>query len=221
VRFPRKLAGLLVAAGMAASATAAAAPARASTIYYVFGTTAANTSADTGLCLEADPGPDFAYRVETQPCNLQNPAQQWTAVAQGGGISKLVNHAVGWCLDAHVPTPNLVNAPVILWDCSATMSDENWQLVISPQSYGFIESRAWNTSGYSVSIPGGQRLPGLWTQLQADTNAPDGSQLLRIFTVSSGGSDGSGGGGGGGCATATPPVSGQRAVRTPDIIVCP
>jgi hypothetical protein len=60
VRFPRKLAGLLLATGMAASAIAAAAPARASTLYYVFGTvTTPAAGGDTGLCLEADPGPDF------------------------------------------------------------------------------------------------------------------------------------------------------------------
>jgi hypothetical protein len=186
VRFPRKLAGLLLAAGMAASAVAAAAPARASTLYYVFETTTspytATSATSTGLCLEADPGPDFAYRVETQPCNLQNPAQQWTQVAQGGGISKLVNHAVGWCLDAHVPTPDINNAPVILWDCSATFSDERWSLTVN-NSVGsaVLESRAWNTSTDYLTPPGGQILPGLWTQIQPGLFP---SQILKFFLVS-------------------------------------
>ena len=164
---------------------AAAAPARASTFYYVFETTTspytATSATGTGLCLEADPGPDFAYRVETQPCNLQNPAQQWTQVAQGGAISKLVNHAVGWCLDAHVPTPNINGAPVILWDW-ATFSDERWQFTVnSLTSSAVIESRAWNTSGYYLTPPGGQILPGLWTQLQPGLNP---SQILKYFLVS-------------------------------------
>lgn len=98
--FPRKLAGLLLAAGMAAAATAAAAPARAGTQYYAFRDHYPELLPVPG----GGPGAVLVNVVTTQVCDGQsNPARQRTEVALGGGVSKLVSHAVGWCPDAHVP----------------------------------------------------------------------------------------------------------------------
>jgi len=182
MRFPRKLAGLLLAAGMAASAATAAtaAPAKAVTGYIFFGT---DTPGPPYMCLEADPAPDFRYRVTTQPCNYQNnPAQQWTEYSDGG-FTKFRNNAVGWCMDAHVPTPTLANAPVILWDCSATFSDDRWEWDGTGLGFGTLHSRAWNSNGYCLSVPGGQSLPGLWTQLKACTSTGDPATTLISLLV--------------------------------------
>jgi hypothetical protein len=88
---------------------------------------------------------------------------------------------VGWCLDAHVPTPDLDGAPIILWDCSATFSDERWQLNLGTPNWGVLASRAWNSTSHCLTDPGGQILPGLWTQLQTCKLAAP--EMLRTFQV--------------------------------------
>jgi hypothetical protein len=93
---------------------------------------------------------------------------------------------VGWCLDAHVPTPTLANAPVILWDCSATFSDDRWQWVGTGLGFGTLHSRAWNSDGYCLAVPGGQSVAGLWTQLQACTTTGDpATTLISLFVPTS------------------------------------
>jgi hypothetical protein len=166
MRLPRKVASLLLAAGMAAGTAAAAVPARADTVTsYVSFETATLPSGvwqPTGLCLEADPGPHFVYQVATQPCDTaRNAAQQWLPVSQGGGVYKFVNHAVGWCL--YTDTRNN-GSPIALWDCSANISNTRW-------AWGGIggvqhlESRISGTTGHCLDVPMGQILAGLWIQL--------------------------------------------------------
>jgi hypothetical protein len=163
MRLPRKLAALLLTAGTLAGITAAAVPARADTPtpYDWFGTLTP-TGQDSGLCLEADPGPTFAYQVATQPCDVQgNAAQQWVPVSQGGGIYKFVNHAVGWCLDAD----SITNGGIIaLWDCSANITNTRWAWdgIIGVQP---LQSRISGTTGHCLDVPQGQVSPGLRIQL--------------------------------------------------------
>ena len=107
MRLPRRIAGLLMAAGMAAGITTAAVPAHADPNYYVIETT---TYVDTGgvpLCLEGDPAPDWAYRVTTQPCNVQNNrAQQWEFQSQAAASSRwrIVQSAAGALKPTRSPT---------------------------------------------------------------------------------------------------------------------
>lgn len=169
MRLPRKIAGLLLVAATIAGVTAAAVPARASAATHLFFNTATQDSSGVwrfgNLCLEADPGPDFAYRVAIQPCDVSNnPAQRWQAIAVSNGVYKFVNEAVGWCLDTHSPTPPTDGLPIILWDCSANISDTRWAWsgTLGLQT---LESRVWNTTGHCLDIPGGQFLAGRWTQL--------------------------------------------------------
>ena len=121
MRLPRKIAGLLMAAGTAAGITAAAAPAHADPTYVMIST----TTPGGNLCLEGDPAPDFAYRVTTQPCNAaNNQAQQWDIQDQGGGIVKLANHAIsGWCIEANTIANG---SPIPLWPCTSTESNLRW-----------------------------------------------------------------------------------------------
>ena len=174
-----------MAAGMAAAGIAAAAPARAATAfpYTTFDATDAH-GALTGQCLEADPGPDFAYRVVTRSCNRQNPAQQWVPESQGKGIYKFANEgAGGWCLDAHVPTPSINGAPVILWSCGATFSDELWRWD-NHDGYKSLHSAAWGTSNYCLDIPAAQTsTPGVATQVWTCNNTM--AQVFGFFIYQS------------------------------------
>lgn len=156
MRLPRKITGLLMAAGIVAGITAAAAPAHADPIYYDIVT----ITSTTNLCLEADPAPDFAYRVYTQPCNqFSNWAQQWEYLDQGGGVGKLANRAIsGWCIEAHAITNG---SPIILWPCSSTESNLRW-VWHDNNIFGFsqFESRISGSSGHCLDQPGGQTVIG-------------------------------------------------------------
>jgi hypothetical protein len=99
-----------------------------------------------------------------------------------GGFTKFRNHAVGWCLDAHVPIPNLNGAPVILWDCSATFSDDRWSLTLG-LGFGTIQSRAWNSTGYCLTVPGGRTSPGSGHSYSPATATPP-SQVVLATLVS-------------------------------------
>jgi hypothetical protein len=160
MRLPRKIAGLLMAAGMAAGITTAAAPAHADPTYIDFAT----ITPGSNLCLEADPAPDFAYRVTTQPCDrFNNWAQQWELQDQGGGVVKVASRAIsGWCIEAHAIANG---SPVILWPCSSTESNLRW--VWHPTNFGFgwLESRISGSTGHCLDVPMGQTLPGLWMQV--------------------------------------------------------
>jgi hypothetical protein len=158
---PRRIVGLLLAAGMAAGITAAAAPAHAALPYLVF-------SASTGsgvMCLEADPGSTFAYQVYTQPCDpAHNQAQQWVEVAQGGGVDKWVNRAIGWCLYTDT---RFDGSPIALWDCAANISNTRWAWMAGIWGLGTMQSRISGTTGHCLTIAGGQALPGTPMQLSA------------------------------------------------------
>jgi hypothetical protein len=173
MHLPRKLVGLLLAAGTVVGVTAAAAPAMADTgtpyVYFATVTQPAAVFVPTGLCLEADPGPDFAYRVATQPCDqAHNRAQQWLPIAQGGGVYKFANVAVGWCLYTDTRSNG---SPIALWDCSANISNTRWTwdgiLGFEP-----LESRISGTTGHCLDIPMGQVLANLWTQLWTCNHTP-------------------------------------------------
>jgi hypothetical protein len=166
MRLPRKIAGLLLAAAAIAGLTAAAAPARADAATHLFFNTAMQDSNGVwrfaNLCLEADPGPDFAYRVAMQPCDLSNnPAQRWQAIAVSNGVYKFVNEAVGWCLYTDT---RFDGSPIALWDCSANISNTRWAWsgILGLQT---LESRISGTTGHCLDIPGGQLLAGRWMQL--------------------------------------------------------
>ena len=133
MRLPRKIAGLLTAAGMAVGITAVAAPAHADPTYFVIGTT---TTSGAPLCLEGDPAPDFAYRVTTQPCNAaNNQAQQWEFRDQGGGVVKLANRAIsGWCIEANRIGDG---SPIPLWPCTSTESNLRW--IFNSSGFGFCQ----------------------------------------------------------------------------------
>lgn len=160
MRLPRKIAGLLLAAGMAVGITTAAAPAHADPFYWVIGTT---TPGGT-LCLEGDPAPDFAYRVTTQPCNSANNfAQQWELQGQGGGVIKIANRAIsGWCIEANRIGDG---SPIPLWPCSSTESNLRWVFNTGGFGFGRLESRISGSTGHCLDVPMGQYLPGLWMQL--------------------------------------------------------
>jgi hypothetical protein len=184
VRLPWKVASLLLAAGMAAGFTAAAVPARADTftpyIYFETATLPSGVWVPTDLCLEADPGPDFVYRVATQRCDvLRNPAQQWLPVAQGGGVYKFVNHAVDWCLYTDT---RFNGSPIALWDCSANISNTRWAW---GGIFGFqhLESRISGTTGHCLDVPMGQVLAGLWMQLSSCNREPAPSQDFLMGEV--------------------------------------
>jgi hypothetical protein len=164
MRLPRRIAGLLMAAGMAVGITTVAVPAHADPSYYVIETT---TYLDTGgvpLCLEGDPAPDWAYRVTTQPCNVQNNrAQQWEFQSQGGGVIKVANRAIsGWCIEANA----IANGSAVpLWPCSSTESNLRWVFVDYGIGFGRLESRISGSTGHCLDVPMGQTLPGLWMQV--------------------------------------------------------
>ena len=166
MRLPRKIAGLLTAAGIAAAITTAAAPAHAADPIYLG---IATTTPGSNLCLEADPAPDFAYRVYTQPCNVSNNwAQQWTYLYQDVGIYKIENRAIsGWCIEAHAITNQ---SPIILWPCSSTESNLRWE----PISAGFglteLESRISGTFGHCLDVPGAQTAPAWPMQVYGCNN---------------------------------------------------
>ena len=169
MRLPRRLAGLILAAGTLAGVTAAAVPAQAQTAtpYVDFRSgyfTGWGGWVTGGLCLTAVPGPDFMWQVATMGCNPANvadPAQQWLPVFTGGGMVKFVNQAVGWCLytDTHSN-----GSPIALWDCSVNISNTRWAWggTLGLQT---LESRISGTTGHCLDIPGGQFLAGRWTQL--------------------------------------------------------
>jgi hypothetical protein len=105
-----------------------AVPARADAATHLFFNTATQDSNGVwrfgNLCLEADPGPDFAYRVAIQPCNVSNnPAQRWQAIAVSNGVYKFVNEAVRWCLYTDT---RFDGSPIALWDCSANIGNPRW-----------------------------------------------------------------------------------------------
>lgn len=185
MHFPRKLAGLLLAAGIAVGATAAA-PARADTLstpYIAISTNTAPTPSfpDGVLCLEADPGPNFQYQVATQPCDDQhNQAQQWLPILQGGGVYKFVNRAVGWCLYADRITNG---AAIALWDCSANISNTRWQWNGIDGSFTHLESRISGTTGHCLDIPGAQTLAGLRTQVWTCNGTHAQTFLIGSFEI--------------------------------------
>ena len=164
MRLRHKIASLLLAAGMAAGITAAAAPAHADPAYFGFQT---NTNVITGgapLCLEGTPAPDFQYRVTTQPCHVaSNFAQQWAFQDQGGGVVKVENRALsGWCIEANA----IANGSAVpLWPCSSTESNLRWVWNPTIFGFGFLESRISGSTGHCLDIPMTQTLAGLWTQV--------------------------------------------------------
>ncbi len=164
MRLLRRIAGLLMAAGMAVGIATVAVPAHADPNYYVIETT---TYVDTGgvpLCLEGDPAPDWAYRVTTQPCNVQNNlAQQWEFQSQGGGVIKVANRAInGWCIEANA----IANGSAVpLWPCSSAESNLRWVFVDYGIGFGRLESRISGSTGHCLDVPMGQTLPGLWMQV--------------------------------------------------------
>jgi len=155
MRLPRKITGLLMAAGMAVGITTAAAPAHADTLYLAFAT----ITPGSNLCLEADPAPDFTYRVYTQPCNeFNNWAQQWQWQDQGGGVIKVANRAYsGWCIEANA----IANGSAVpLWPCSSTESNLRWVFVDYGIGFGRLESRISGSTGHCLDVPGGQTVLG-------------------------------------------------------------
>jgi hypothetical protein len=161
MRLPRKIAGLLMAAGMAVGITTAAAPARADILYLGLGT----VTPGSNLCLEADPAPDWAYRVYTQPCNqFNNWAQQWEFQDQGGGVIKIANRAIsGWCIEANA----IGNGSAVpLWPCSSTESNLRWVWhQNNPFGLGQLESRISGSTGHCLDVPGGQTVLGATMQV--------------------------------------------------------
>ncbi len=179
MRLPRKIAGLLTAAGMAVGITAAAAPAHADPTYWTIGATFNwNTPGSTAMCLEGDPAPDFAYRVTTQPCNVgNNLAQQWEFQDQGGGIVKLANRAIsGWCIEANRIADG---SAVPLWPCSSTESNLRWVFNATGLGFGTLESRISGSTGHCLDVPMGQTLPGLWMQVYGC----NGTQAQKFFVI--------------------------------------
>jgi hypothetical protein len=165
MRLPRKIAGLLSAAGIAAAITTAAAPAHADPIYVGIAT----TTPGSNLCLEADPAPDWAYRVYTQPCNVSNNwAQQWTYLYQDVGIYKIENRAIGgWCIEANAIADG---SAVPLWPCSSTESNLRW----NPFDAGFgltgFQSRISGSFGHCLDVPGAQTAPSWSMQVYGCNN---------------------------------------------------
>jgi hypothetical protein len=150
MRLPRKITGLLMAAGIAAAITTAAAPAHAATPIYVG---IATTTPGSNLCLEADPASDVAFRVYTQPCNVANNwAQQWTYLIVDTGVVKIENHELpGWCIEAHAITDN---SPVIMWPCSSTESNLRWEALDAGFGLTTFESRISGSFGHCLDVPG-------------------------------------------------------------------
>jgi len=167
MRLPRKIAGLLMAAGTVAAITTAAAPAHADPIYVEIHT----TTPGGNLCLEGDPAPDFAYRVTTQPCNAaDNQAQQWDIQDQGSGIVKLANHAIsGWCIEANTIANG---SPIPLWPCTSTESNLRWAWIHNQFGSSQFQSRISGSTGHCLDVPMGQTLPGLWMQLYGCNGTP-------------------------------------------------
>ena len=162
MRLRRKITGMLMVAGMAVGITTAAAPAHADPLYFVIATM--NAGNFSGMCLEADPAPDFAYRVTTQPCNAaNNQAQQWEFQDQGGGVDKVANRAInGWCIEANRITNG---SPIPLWPCSSTESNLRWAWIGYGLGFGRLESRISGSTGHCLDVPMDQTLSGLWMQL--------------------------------------------------------
>jgi hypothetical protein len=173
MRFPRKLAGLVLAAGMLAGVAAGTAPAKAASLSNNVQFVSTTTPTDPILCLTALPGSTYAYEVSMQVCNLlePSPTQEWTPVSLGGGIYKFVNVAVGWCLDAYSPQKPTNGRPIILWDCSANISDTHWAWNPST-SIQPLSSRVWGTTGFCLDDPGGLHIAGPRMQLWTCNNTP-------------------------------------------------
>jgi len=177
MRLPRKIAGLLMTAGMVVGITAAAAPAYAASTYYAISTT---TPPGGTMCLEADPAPDFAYRVTTQTCDTaSNQAQQWDIQVQGGGIVKLANRAIsGWCIEANA----IGNGSAVpLWPCSSTESNLRWAWH-HDNNFGIsvFESRISGSTGHCLDVPGGQTLKGLWMQVYSCNSTAAQTFLVSV-----------------------------------------
>jgi hypothetical protein len=177
MRLPRKITGLLMAAGMAAGITAAAAPARADTPYIVVSVVAPGSP--TGLCLEADPGSSFVYQVYTQPCDpAHNQAQQWLQVAQGGGVDKWVNRAIGWCLYTDT---RFDGSPIALWPCDANISNTRWAWQAGSFGLGMMQSRISGTTGHCLTVAGLHALPGTPMQLSACATTPGPTETAQTL----------------------------------------
>jgi len=180
MRLPRRIAGLLLATGMAVGITTAAAPAHAAAPYLVFHTTIPG-SPPNGLCLEADPGVQFVYQVATQTCDpVNNRAQQWLEVTQGG-IDKWVNQAIGWCL---YTDSRFDGSPIALWDCNANISNTRWAPIGTKSGFTQLQSRISGTTGLCLTVPGGQVLRGLWMELLACA-ATDATHAQTFFVAAS------------------------------------
>jgi hypothetical protein len=178
MHLPRKIAGLLMAAGMVAGMTAAAAPAHAATDFFYIAFIPPGSN-NVLMCLEGDPAPDFAYRVTTQPCNVaNNQAQHWTEVSSSGGSIKLVNNAINWCMEANRITDG---SPIPLWPCTSTESNLNWVWTATGTAFaaGHFESRISGSTGHCLTVPGAQALQGLWMTL----SACDGSSSQLLYSV--------------------------------------
>jgi hypothetical protein len=176
VRLPRKIAGLLLAVATAAGLAAVATPAHAAQLDVMFGTNDSPTGHSSGLlCLEADPGPNFQWQVDPQPCGIGNMAQRWEELPQGGGVSKWMNRAVGWCLDADQITDGGI---IALWDCNANITNTRW---VGGTSNGRLESRISGSTGHCLTVPGDENTAGVWTVVEACNGGP--AQGIRFTMV--------------------------------------
>jgi len=171
MRLSPKLAGLLLAGTMAAGVTAAAVPADASTSSNFWEIITLPQGIDGPLlCLQ---GGSQGSAVIQQPCdpNFASTEQQWVPISQGGDVFKFENVASGLCMDAHGSASD--DVPVIMWSCTANISNTRWQWPI-PSNHlqdtfpglNPIQSRVSGSTGFCLDVPLAQTLPGLQMQIQ-------------------------------------------------------
>jgi hypothetical protein len=178
---PRRIAGLLMAAGMAAGITAAAAPAHAADPWVVF-----SVEGSTHLCLEADPGSNFLYQVYAQPCDPDRSLQSqwWRPLDQGGGVQKWQNGLWGWCLYTDT---RFDGSPIALWPCDANISNTRWAWQAGWFGLGMMQSRISGTTGNCLTGAGPQTPPGTPMHLSpcatvGDTTREDTQAMAMIAT---------------------------------------
>jgi ricin-type beta-trefoil lectin protein len=172
MRLSRRFAGPLLAALMAAGATAATAvPASAATVAPYFRIGVAPQGSSFLRCLQGDLGGPLGSTVTQQPCNpdLTDASQLWLPVALGGNIYKFENIGTGRCLEARNGAVN--GGAVDLWPCESTESNERWYWPPSATAGGSpfpgpnpIQTRVSGSTGFCLDVPGAQTTPGLQLQ---------------------------------------------------------
>ncbi|QFZ18430.1 RICIN domain-containing protein [Saccharothrix syringae] len=135
------------------------------------------TNLKSGKCLTAE-GNSTAdgTRVVQQPCDSARPAQEFRAVARGGGLFSVAKAGSSKCLD--VPNGNTSAAPgdlVRLWSCNSTGAQDWKPSGVGRSTYLFATG---NDDGLCLDLPRGALDNGVQAQLWNCTGV--GAQLWHL-----------------------------------------